>query len=188
MKLLARRSTPAPGWNREVVAIYPRRSDVPREVWRDLFASARGEIAVLVYAGMFLAEDDELMGILARKAAAGVRVQILLGDPGSRQVADRGDDEGINGEMAALSDAALARHRELLEPRGAQVRLHQTVLYTSMYLADDEMLVNQHVFGVHAEDAPVMHLRQGDGLLFGTYRKAVQQVWDGATAPDAASQ
>jgi hypothetical protein len=41
----------------EVLAIYPHRSDVPRDAWARLFESAEQEIGVLVYAGLFLAED-----------------------------------------------------------------------------------------------------------------------------------
>src|SRR3984957_10031102 len=33
----------------EVLAIYPHRSDVPREIWKHLFSSAQREIGVLVY-------------------------------------------------------------------------------------------------------------------------------------------
>ena len=41
----------------EVLAIYPHRSDVPRELWERLFNLAEREIGVLVYAGLFLAGD-----------------------------------------------------------------------------------------------------------------------------------
>ncbi len=41
----------------EVLAIYPHRSDVPRDAWERLFAAAEREIGVLVYSGLFLAED-----------------------------------------------------------------------------------------------------------------------------------
>ena len=43
--------------NSEVVAIYPHRSDVPHEVWEQLFSAAEQEIGILVYAGIFLAEE-----------------------------------------------------------------------------------------------------------------------------------
>ena len=70
----------------EVVAIYPHRSDVPHDAWQRLFSSAEREIGVLVYAGLFLAEDAGIQDVLAAKAQAGVRVRILLGDPASPQV------------------------------------------------------------------------------------------------------
>ena len=85
----------------EVLAVYPHRSDVPREAWERLFSAAEREIGVLVYAGLFLAEDPAVQRILADKARAGVRVRMLLGDPDSPQVADRGADEGVDDAMAA---------------------------------------------------------------------------------------
>ncbi len=76
----------------EVVAVYPHRSEVPRDVWGHLFSAAEREIGVLVYSGLFLSEDAGIQKILKDKAAAGVRVRILLGDPDSegRRAARRG--------------------------------------------------------------------------------------------------
>ena len=63
--------------------------------------SAEREIGVLVYSGLFLAEDAGVQKIIAEKARAGVRVRFLLGDPDSPQVAERGSDEGVDDAMAA---------------------------------------------------------------------------------------
>ena len=63
----------------EVVAVYPHRSEVPRDVWGHLFSQAEREIGVLVYAGLFLSEDAGIQKILKDKATAGARVRILLG-------------------------------------------------------------------------------------------------------------
>ncbi|SDH16276.1 hypothetical protein SAMN05421505_11227 [Sinosporangium album] len=65
----------------EVVTVYPHRWAVPQDAWGRLFASARREIGVLVYSGLFVAEDRNLVRLFADKADAGVRVRILLGDP-----------------------------------------------------------------------------------------------------------
>ena len=51
----------------EVLAIYPHRSDVPDEVWERLFSAAEHEIGILVYAGIFLAEEAAVQKILARQ-------------------------------------------------------------------------------------------------------------------------
>jgi hypothetical protein len=40
----------------EIVAVYPHRSEVPRDVWEHLFSQAEREIGVLVYSGLFLSE------------------------------------------------------------------------------------------------------------------------------------
>ena len=76
--------------DREVVAVWPHRSEVPRDVWGHLFSQAVREIGVLVYAGLFLSEDAGIQKLFKDKAAAGVRVRILLGDPDTQVVTDRG--------------------------------------------------------------------------------------------------
>ena len=63
------------------MAVWPHRSEVPRDTWGHLFSQAEREIGVLVYAGLFLSEDAGIQKILRDKAAAGARVRILLGDP-----------------------------------------------------------------------------------------------------------
>jgi hypothetical protein len=170
----------------EIVAVYPNRSGVPREVWHHLFAGAEERIGVLVYSGLFLAEDVDLLQLMAAKAAAGVEVRILLGDPDSAAVAERGRDEGIDGAMSAKIRNALVLHRSLLVPHGAQIRLHGTVLYNSVYRADDEMLVNQHVYGVGASQAPVLRLRSlAGGRMFSLYEATFSRIWELAEAPEA---
>jgi hypothetical protein len=62
-----------------------------------------------------------------------------------------------------------------------EFRLHGTTLYNSIYRADDEMLVNGHVYGVGAYLAPVMHLqRVPGGELFDTYAESIERVWEAA--------
>ena len=87
----------------EIVAVWPHRSEVPRDLWGHLFSQAEREIGVLVYSGLFVSEDAGIQKIFKHKAAAGVRVRILLGDPDSQAVADRGEDEGV-GDAAGGQD------------------------------------------------------------------------------------
>lgn len=62
-------------------------------------------------------------------------------------------------------------------------RLHDATLYNSIYRADDEMLVNTHVYGIGAYLAPVFHLRRLPGSgLFDTYARNIDQTWEGARA------
>ena len=119
----------------EVLSIYAHRSDVPRDVWERLFASAEREIGVLVYAGLFLAEDAAAKKVLAERARAGVRIRMLLGDPDSEPVAERGANEGVDDAMAAKIRNALALYRSLRGAQGVEFRFHQTILYNSIYVA-----------------------------------------------------
>jgi transcriptional regulator with XRE-family HTH domain len=165
----------------EVVAIYPHRSDVPHDAWLRLFSSAEREIGVLVYAGLFLAEDAGIQNVLAAKARAGVRVRILLGDPASPQVSDRGADEGIDDALGARVRNALVLYRKLRGIEGAEFRFHQTVLYNSIYRGDDHLLVNTHIYGVPAFRAPVWQLRRiPGGEIAVSYLDSFERVWDTA--------
>jgi transcriptional regulator with XRE-family HTH domain len=163
----------------EIKAIYPHRSAVPRELWRHLFASAQREIGILAYAALFLAEDVELVRLLAEKARSGVPVRLLLGDPDSPRVAERGAEEGIGPAVAARIHNALALFRPLLDTEGVQGRRHQTVLYNSIFRADRDMLINPQVHGIAAAYAPVIHLRHVEpGGMFATYVDSFERVWD----------
>ena len=167
----------------EIVAVYPHRWSVPREAWHRLFGQARREIGILAYSGLFLAEDADLTGFLAAKARAGVITRIALGDPDSPRVAERGTQEGIDDAMAAKIRNALTLYRPLREAGHAEIRLHRTVLYNSIYRADDEMLVNQHAYGIPAANAPVFHLRRTpDSDMFDNYLASFERVWATATA------
>jgi transcriptional regulator with XRE-family HTH domain len=171
----------------EVVAVYPHRSEVPRDVWGHLFSDAEQEIGVLVYAGLFLSEDAGIQKILKDKAAEGARLRILQGDPDSQVVTDRGDDEGVGDAMAAKIRNALALYRPLRAAGDVEFRFHRTVLYNSIYRADDQVLVNTHLFGVTAAHAPVWHLRKlPGGELASSYIDSFERVWETATPVDGA--
>jgi transcriptional regulator with XRE-family HTH domain len=165
----------------EVLAIYAHRSDVPHDVWVQLFNSAERDIGVLVYSGLALAEDTGVQKILAERARAGVRVRILLGDPDSPQVAERGRDEGVDDAMAARIRNVLVLYRGLRATQGVEFRFHRTVLYNSIYLGDDHLLVNTHIYGMPASRAPVWHLRKiAGGEIAATYLESFERVWEPA--------
>jgi transcriptional regulator with XRE-family HTH domain len=165
----------------EVLGIYPHRSDVPREAWERLFKAAERDIGVLVYSGLFLAEDPVLQKVLTERARAGVRVRILLGDPDSPQVAERGADEGVDGMMAAKIHNVLVLYRALRKVESTEFRFHRTILYNSIYRGDDHLLVNTHIYGVPAAGAPVWHLRKvAGGEIASTYLESFERVWDSA--------
>lgn len=165
----------------EIVAVYPHRSEVPRDVWGRLFAEAAAEIGVLVYAGLFLAEDSGVQRTFAQKARAGMRVRILLGDPASPEVAERGEDEGVGEAMAAKIRNALVMYRPLRRIEGVEIRFHRTVLYNSIYRSDDQLLVNTHLYGLTAAHAPVWHFRKvPGGEVAAAYLDSFERVWETA--------
>ena len=163
----------------ELGAVYPHRWSIPRDVWKRFFESAEHEIGILAYSALFLAEDAGLLGILADKASRGARVRIVLGDPDSPCVARRGQEEGIGAAMAAKVRNALTLYRATLADVDAvEIRLHQTVLYNSIYRADDQLFVNQHVYGVPASHAPVFCFRASkNGDMITAHLDGFERVW-----------
>ena len=162
----------------EILVVHPHRWAVPRDMWGLLFDSAEQEIGILVYSGMFLADDPGLLALFRAKAEQGVRVRILLGDPDCVEVATRGQHEGIDDAMASKIRNVMVLYRPLRKVTGIEIHQHATVLYNSIYRADGEMLVNSHIYGQPASQAPVMHLRQiAGGTLVGTYLESFERVW-----------
>ncbi|MFF5207024.1 XRE family transcriptional regulator [Streptosporangium sp. NPDC000396] len=165
----------------EIVTVYPHRWAVPKDAWGRLFAAAREEIDILVYSGIFIAQDTGIARTFADRADAGVRARILLGDPDSPEIAQRGADEGIDDGMAAQIKTALVFYRTLREHENVEIRFHHTVLYNSIYRADDQLMVNTHVYGTFASNAPVMHLRKvPGGTMVTTYLNSFEAVWERA--------
>ncbi|MCX4590274.1 XRE family transcriptional regulator [Streptomyces sp. NBC_01549] len=165
----------------EIVAVYPHRHTVPAGLWREIYARAEKHLDVLVYSGLFLSEDPVFHDILKAKVAGTTQVRILLGDPGSEAVRQRGIDEGHR-IMDGKIRNALLNYRPLFESHpDIGFRLHDSTLYNSIYRSDDEMLVNPHVYGIGAYLAPVLHLRRmPGGGLFDTYANSIEQTWGGA--------
>ena len=166
----------------EMGAIYPHRWAMPREIWARFFESAEHEIGILAYSALFLAEDAGILATLAEKGRSGVTVRISLGDPDSSHVARRGDEEGIGDAMPAKIRNALTLFGPLAEVDNVTIRLHKAVLYNSIYRADEDLLVNQHVYGTPAAHAPVFGLRaMGERSMATTYVDSFNLVWATAT-------
>jgi transcriptional regulator with XRE-family HTH domain len=166
----------------EIINVYPHRWTVPSDLWRNFFDDAEREIGVLVYSGLFVSEDAGIHSVFRKKADAGARIRILLGDPESEAVVQRGADEGVDEAMAAKIKNAMVLYRPLRNIDGIEFRLHRTVLYNSIYRADDQLLVNTHIYGFAAAQAPVFHLRRvAGGDMVTTYLESFERVWEGAT-------
>lgn len=169
----------------EVVKIYPHRHNVPGDLWHHLLREASSDITILVYVGMFLTEEPGLIKTLRDKAQAGARIRLLFGDPKSRVVIRRSEDEGIGkGAIPAKIKNVLAIFRPLEGEKGVEIRCHGTTLYNSIFRYDDEMIVNTHIFGMTAPYAPALHLRRlAAGDLFETYLESYEAVWKDSKPP-----
>jgi transcriptional regulator with XRE-family HTH domain len=165
----------------EIVTIYPHRHMVPAGLWREIYGRAERHVDILVYAGLWLSEDPVFLDILKNKSERNAQVRVLLGDPECPAVRQRGMDEGHH-IMGGKIRNALMNYRPLFGSHPEiGFRLHDATLYNSIYRADDEMLVNTHVYGIGAYLAPVLHLRRlPGGGLFDTYANSIEQTWGGA--------
>jgi transcriptional regulator with XRE-family HTH domain len=164
----------------ELSTVYPHWTGVPREVWARFFGSARREIGILNYSALFLAGDKGILRLLAEKGRAGVIIRVALEDPESSD-ADRRGEEDMGDATPAKIREALTLFRSAAEPENVEIRLHQAVLYSSIYRADDQLIISQHAYGVPAAQAPVFRLRDtGDGEMAALYRDSFEYVWANA--------
>ncbi|MEU4733756.1 MULTISPECIES: helix-turn-helix domain-containing protein [Streptomyces] len=166
----------------ELVALYGQRADLPVSVFVDLLSQARQRIDVLVYAAVFLHEAyPRLNDLLRERAGEGCAIRIAVGDADDPNVQQRGREEKFGHGIESRCRLALLHYRPLADVPGIELRTHGTTLYNSLYRADDQMLVNAHVWGVNAYGAPVWHLRRhGDGCMFDTYAGSFDAVWETA--------
>ena len=83
--------------------------------------------------------------------------------------------------MPAKIRNALTLYRPLRAAENIEIRLHQTVLYNSIYRADHQLLVNQHTYGIPAAQAPVFCLRDAEGgEMAALYLDSFERVWAGS--------
>ena len=165
----------------ELGTVYPHRSAVPREIWIRFFSSAEREIGILAYTALFLAEDKGVLRLLAERGRAGVNIRIALRDPESSRAVQRREEEGISDATPAKIRKALKLYLPLNELQNVEIRGHRTVLYNSIYRADDQLLVNQHAYGIPAAQAPVFCIGgTRSGEMFALYRDSFEHVWASA--------
>ena len=166
--------------NGELVSVYATRAGAPLGMWQSIFEEARQEIAILVYAGIFLHESwPDFNYLLERKRQTGCRVRVLLGDADSPVIAARGREEAYGHGIESRCRVALLHYLPLVERCGIELNLHDTTLYNSLFIGDDQMVVNAHVFGTNAYGAPVYHFRRcGDDGPFSAYARSFESVWE----------
>jgi transcriptional regulator with XRE-family HTH domain len=168
----------ARSWHEEVKAVYPHRWAVPREIWHQLFRSAEHEIGVLTYSGLSLVRDLGLLDVFASQARAGVRIRIALGDPDNPLLVGSCGPDGCTEGAAFRIREALNFYLPLLAAGNVEIRLHQARLYSSLYRADSDVLVNHRAYGIAAENTPLIHLgRAGDGGMFAAYISSFNNIW-----------
>jgi hypothetical protein len=164
----------------EIKAVYPNRRAVPRQAWLSLFRSAEHEIGILDRSGIFLAKEPGVLDVLTDRARAGVWVRVCVRNPSVHVAAETDTGEGSSAAGPAEIREALALFGGLRQI-GAEIRLHRTVLYNSIYRADNQLLVVQHVYGIPPDQEPVLYLRSAvAGDMGGTYTDTFERIWRAA--------
>ncbi|MFE4520381.1 XRE family transcriptional regulator [Kitasatospora sp. NPDC056783] len=171
----------------DLVALYEQRADLPTSQFVDLFSKATHNIDVLVYAAVFLHEGyPRLNDLLRERAGHGCTVRIAIGNPDSANVRQRGEEEQFGHGIESRCRLAHMHYRPLVGTPRIEVRAHESTLYNSLYRADEQLLVNAHVWGMNAFSAPVWHLRRSPtGTLFDGYISSFEAVWSTARPVEA---
>ena len=80
--------------------------------------------------------------------------------------------------MPAKVRNALTLFRPLMASENVEIRLYQTVLYSSIYRADGQLIVNQHAYGIPAAHSPVFCFREFENSDLATaYLGSLEKVW-----------
>jgi hypothetical protein len=149
-------------------------------MWLRLFRSARHEIGILDDTDSLLAADQPIVAALAEQARAGIKIRICL------HAADQPvlwqDDRSQGGRDAAASvREAVAVYAPLQKKGEVEIRLHEGVVYNSIYYSDDELLVSHQVDGVPVKSAPTLRLQLVEGSdMAATFLDAFEAVWSAA--------
>ena len=168
----------------EVIAIYPHRDTVPREVWLHLFRSTRHEIGILDDIDAPLASDQAIVAVLAEQMRAGVKIRVCLHS--TDESFSRQADQLRGGPNAsARVREAVAVYAPLSEKGEVEIRLHQGVVYDSIYYSDDELLVSHQVYGVPVKSVPTLHLERVEGGdMSAAYLDAFEAAWSRASSAE----
>jgi hypothetical protein len=112
-------------------------------------------------------------------AKEGAEVRIMMADPDSEECVVRGIEERLFDAIPARVRMALSYYAPLVSSPGIDFWLQRATLYNSIFVYDEEMLINQHVYGMYGYMAPILHLRKIEGGdFFDMYIQNFERVWE----------
>lgn len=177
---LAKDARPAPAES-ELVYLHPSRMSITGPMWQEWIDGVQKQMDVLVFSGAFLVEQYNLVPIIRKKAAQGIRFRLLVGNETAPAVIQRAIDEGTPGGLEGRIQLMRRYLSAVVGIDGVEVRTHGTVLYNSLYRFDDQLLVNGHAHGALAGQSPVMQFKQlSNGQMWQHYMGSFERVWQTA--------
>src|SRR5690242_2093097 len=163
----------------EIVTAYARRSETPGNAWWQLFNQAQERIDLLANAMLFLlANNTQLADLLREKVINGCTIRIMLADPKCEAIRLRDEEEGLGGTLPERIRTSLHYFGVFKGISNIIIHYHSTILYNSLFRADNEMFVTPHLYGLHGSKAPLLHIRRlGTGGIFDTFQQHFEDVW-----------
>jgi transcriptional regulator with XRE-family HTH domain len=163
----------------ELKAIYANRQAMPSQAWLSLLGSAEHEIGILDHSALFLAKESNVLSVLSDRNRAGARVRICLRNPKVHIPTE--NDERVRSSAGPVESCMALDLFGGLRETGVEIKLHQNVLYSSIYRADNQLLVVQHVYGIPDEREPILCLRSGEvGDMASMYINTFNHIWANA--------
>jgi transcriptional regulator with XRE-family HTH domain len=173
---------------RDFVRLYTHRAEAPRQLWHELMRETKDCVDILCVAGLFLVEDNpSIDALLARKAEDGVQLRIALAHPKSPALRRRGTEQQLLKALTARARAAQSYFEPLSRMPGVDLRPHAATVYSSIFRFDDQMLVNQHLYGTQGYLSPLLHVRrESEGGLFDGFAASFERFWRTTEPPNLA--
>ncbi|MFF3251147.1 helix-turn-helix domain-containing protein [Actinacidiphila glaucinigra] len=171
--------------DREIVEVFPQRSQVPRELWTRLIDGARSEILLGGYTNYFFwTEHAHFSETLKRKAEDGVRVRILVGNPDHEVTQRREQVENAPFTVSTRIRMTLDELTKLGPIPGIETRFSNTNadahVSRSIFRFDREALVSEHIADRLGHGSLTFHLKRlQDSGPFDQYVAHAEHLWDG---------
>jgi transcriptional regulator with XRE-family HTH domain len=171
--------------DREIIEVFPQRSQVPRELWTRLLQGSRSEIFLGGYTNYFFwTEHAHFSDLLRRKAEDGVRVRILVGDPEHEVTQRREQVENAALTVSTRIKITLDELAKLGEVPGIEARFSNlnadAHVSRSIFRFDREALISEHIAERLGHGSLTFHLKrlQDDGP-FDQYVAHAEHLWEG---------
>ncbi|MEW2377075.1 helix-turn-helix transcriptional regulator [Micromonospora sp. NPDC047812] len=168
------------GADREIVGVYPRRSELPRPLFGELIGQARKRLWFGGYTSYFVwLEVPNAAVTLGTKVREGADVRFLLGDPASSVTTSR---ERIEDTPLTLATRIATTQAEIAKsPENLPTRLTDRHVAMSVWIFDDEAIVATHIGAGLGQDSVTLHLRRrGAGGAFDRYLEHFEALWTDA--------